>query len=342
VKTLVLGLAPALLLIAFPANAHHGVASVGFAGGEGPGAALETTAALPLPRWTGFAMVKSEYVSFEERPDRTAFPQQKDFSSFNMVALGFGITPSLSAYVFQPFNVKSADGGVGQNAGLGDTNVMAALGWKWDEGVRWIPQKESLDELMDWHFMMWGACTLPVGPTEKNDDQGQRFAPDMQTGFGSPSASLGFATLKQVAPSLTVLAEVNHQYFFPHDYSFVRYQFGGETRVNAASAVRVYAKGGVRIDGVGELIGIDLRRDRQDNDLGGPQPMQSLTASGGKILYASLGVRAYLGRFSVGLGIKRAVLKALHEEAGQQGNEGLENFRVSLSLGTSATLLGGK
>ena len=63
-KRLGLGLSPVLLLVAFPANAHHGVASVGFAGAEGPGTALETTAALPLPRWTGFAMAKSEFVSF--------------------------------------------------------------------------------------------------------------------------------------------------------------------------------------------------------------------------------------------------------------------------------------
>jgi hypothetical protein len=69
--------------------------------------------------------------------------------------------------------------------------------------------------------------------------------------------------------------------------------------------------------------------------------MRSLTASGGKILYGSAGIRAYLGRFSVGLGIKRAVLKSLNEEGEQQGSEGLENFRVSLSLGTSASFFDG-
>ena len=333
-----LGLVLVLLFVAFPAHAHHGVASVGFAGGEGPGTALETTAALPLPRWAGFAMVKSELVSFAERADRVSFPQQKDFSSFNMAAIGFGMTPWLSTYIFQPFNVKSADGGVGQNAGLGDTNIMATLGWKWDEGFRLIPQKESLDELMDWHFLLWASCTLPVGPTEKNDDQGQRFAPDMQTGFGAPAPALGLAVLKQVSENFTALAEVNHQYFFPHDYSVVRYQFGAETRVNAAAAYRAYGKGRVRLDGVAELLGLNLPRDRQDDDLGGPDSMQALPASGGKILYLSLGVRAYLGRFSVGLGVKRALLKVLNEESQQQGSEGLENFRISLSIGTSAGL----
>ena len=337
-KRLCLGLAPVLFFVALPANAHHGVASVGFAGAEGPGAAIETTGAIPLPRWTGFAMVKSEFVSFAERADRARFPQQKDVSSFNMAAIGLGITPWLSAYVFQPFNVKFEDGGVGRNAGLGDTSIMAAFGWKWDEGVRLIPQKESLDELMDWHLLLWAACTIPVGSTEKNDDQGQRFAPDMQTGFGAPSTSLGLAVLKQVTQSLTVLAEVNHQYFFPHDYTFVRYQFGAEMRVNGATAFRAYGKGRVRVDGVAELLGIDLRRDRQDVDLGGPDPMQSMPASGGRILYGSVGVRAYLGRVTIGLGIKRALLKALNEESQQQGSEGLENYRVSLSLGTGMPL----
>jgi hypothetical protein len=201
-----------------------------------------------------------------------------------------------------------------------------------------IPQKESLDELTDWHFLLWAACTIPVGPTEKNDDQGHRFVPDMQTGFGAPAPALGLAVLKQITENFTALAEVNHQYFFPHDYRIVRYQFGAETRVNAAAAYRAYGKGRVRIDGVAEILGLNLRRDREDDDLGGPDAMQSLSASGGKILYASLGVRAYLGRFSVGLGVKRALFKALNEESQQQGSEGLENFRISLSIGTSASL----
>jgi hypothetical protein len=328
----------ALSLVALPARAHHGVASVGFSDPEGPGAALETTAALPLPRRTGFAMVKSEFVSFQERSDRVTFPQQKDTTSFNMAALGFGITPWLSGYLFQPFNVKSADHGVGDNAGLGDTNLMLALGWKWDEGLRLIPQKESLDELMDWHFLLWMACTLPVGPTERNDDSGDRFAPDMQTGFGKPSPAVGLAILKQVTPDLTMLGEVNYQRFFEHDYSFTRYQFGAETRLNAAVVYRAHARGRTRADVVVEVIGLNLQRDREDEDRDGPLPMTALQASGGNILYGSLGARVSVGRFTLGAGIKRAIVKSLNEAAEQQGSEGLEDFRVSLSLSTSVPL----
>ncbi len=327
-----------VIFASLPARAHHGVAAVGFGDPEGPGAAMETTMAFPLPRYTAFALVKSEYVSFEERGDRLAFPAQKDFASFNMAVLGFGVTPYLSAYVFQPFNVKSMDGGVGRNRGLGDTNLMLAFGWKWDEGPRLVPQKESLDELADWHFLVWAACSLPTGPTERKDGNGEPLAPDMQTGFGKPSPSVGLTALKQVAADWTVLGEVNYQRFFSHDYSFTRYRFGAETRLNLAGVYRAYARGRTRLDVVGELAGLNLQRDQEDEDLDGPLPMTPLEASGGSILYGSLGVRALLGRIIVGVGIKRAVLTKLNEAADQQGSEGREDFRLSLSLGGSLSL----
>jgi hypothetical protein len=323
---------------ALPARAHHGVASVGFGDPEGPGVGIETTAALTLPRSLAFAMAKTEFVSFQSRADRAAFPQQKDISWFNMAALGFGVTPWLSAYVFQPYNLKSVDGGVGSNAGLGDTNLMLAFGWKWDEGLRLIPQKESLDELRDWHFLLWAACTLPVGPTEHVGDNGEHFVPDAQTGFGTPSPAVGLSVLKQLGTDFTVLAEINYQYFFTHDYSFTRYQFGAETRLNAALVYRAYAKRRVRVDLVAELVGLNLQRDREDEDVNGPGAMTGLQASGGNVLYGSLGLRAYLGRIAVGIGLKRALCKRLNEAAEQQGSEGLENFRLSFAIGGTVQL----
>jgi hypothetical protein len=321
---------------ASPARAHHGVASVGFSDPEGPGVGIETTAALPLPRRLGFAMAKSEFVSFQSRDDRAAFPEQKDIAWFNMAALGFGIAPWLSAYVFQPYNLKSMDGGVGGNTGLGDTSVMLAFGWKWDEGLRLIPQKESLDELRDWHFLLWASCTLPVGSTEHRDARGEPFAPDMQTGFGAPSPAVGLAALKQVSTDFTVLAEVNYQYFFPHSYAFsdasFRYQFGAETRASGAAAYRAYGKGRVRFDVVAEASGLHLQRDRDSSDATQPNTLLDCQASGGGILYGSLGMRAYLGRFALGLGVKRAMLKWLNEESDQQGSEGLERFRLAFII----------
>jgi hypothetical protein len=317
----------ALGLIASSAHAHHGVAAVGLAEPEGPGAALETTAALPLPQRMAFALVKSELVSFQSR-DRADFSQQKDFSSFNMLVLGYGITPWLSAYVFQPYNVKSADSGMGSNAGLGDTNLMLAFGWKWDEGLRLIPQKESLDELADWHFLLWASCTLPVGPTERNDGNGKRFAPDMQTGFGKPSPAMGLSALKQLSINLTMLGEVNHQRFFTHSYSFTRYRFGAETRLNVAGVYRIFGRGKVRLDGVAELGGLNLQRDKADDGEG----LVGSRASGGTILYGGVGARLYLGRVGVALGARRALAKFLNEASEQQGSEGLENIRVFIAI----------
>jgi hypothetical protein len=332
------GLGFASLLISLPARAHHGVAAVGFSDPEGPGVGIDTTAALTLPRQLGFAMIKSEMVSFSSRADRTAFPEQKTMAWFNTAALGLGIAPWLSAYVFQPYNVKSVDGGIGRNAGLGDTNLMVSFGWKWDEGLRLIPQKESLDELRDWHFLLWSSYSLPLGPIEHTDDQGQPFAPDMQTGFGKPSVAVGLATLKQLSTDFTVLAEGNYQRFFQYTYRFNRYHFGAETRVGGALAYRAYGRRNIRMDVTAELVGLHLARDREDPDRDGPEPMSALSASGGNILYGSVGLRAYLGRIAMALGIKRAVLKRLNEESAQQGSEGLETFRLALALSEKVQL----
>lgn len=322
------------LLSGRPALAHHGVAAVGVGGPEGPGTALETTSAVMLPRSTGFAMLKSELVSF--RHFARAEPANNDLSSFNTLALGFGIRSWLSVFVFQPLTVKSQDA-VGTNAHLGDTNVMAALGFKWDEGLRLVPEKESLDELLDWHFAVWASCTLPLGPTERKDPQGAPFAPDMQTGFGMPAPGVGLAVLKQLSPDFTWLAEANYQHFFPHSYSWTRYQFGGETRLNTALTWTVVARGLFRADLVTELLGLHLQRDKERNDAG---RMESQRASGGLIVYAGLGLRMTYSRWSLALGAKRALpMEAWLNEGGeQQGSEGLESLRASAILGFSAPL----
>jgi hypothetical protein len=313
-------------------QAHHGVAAVGVAGPEGPGAALETTSAMPLPGRTAFAMLKSETVSFQHRD--FAEPENKDYSLFNMAALGYGILPWLSAYVFQPFNVKSQDS-IGTNAGLGDTNLMLTFAFKYDEGLKVLPEKESLDELMDWHFMLWVSSTLPVGPIERDDDVGERFAPDMQTGFGAPSPAVGFAVLKQLSEDFTWLADVNYQHFFPYSYSYTRYCFGGETRLDTALTYRLVGAGSFRMDLVGELLGLNLQRDQERNESG---DMEKLEASGGTMLYAGLGTRLFYGRLSAALGIRRAALKSLNEGSDQQGSEGLENFRAALTVSYSLGL----
>lgn len=317
----------ALLLAAaaLPAGAHHGTAAVGAIGAEGPGAALDTTSPLPLGKGTRFALVKSEYADFQQR---AGFTDQKRFSSFNTLAVGYGITPWLSAFAFLPYNVKS-QAGVGTNQGFGDPNLMLALSLKWDEGLRLVPERESLDELEDVHLGAWIACSAPLGATKHRDDAGAFFAPDMQTGFRAPSPSAGLAALKQLSPAVTVLGEASLQRFFErrYDEAGYSYRFGTETRVNAALAWRAWASGDRRVDLVPELALLDLERDREDGKV--------LEASGGTILYGQLGARVTLGALSVGLSVKRAVAKALHEAADQQGSEGLEAFRAAVLLGWS-------
>lgn len=321
-----------LVTAAYPAHAHHGVAAVGVAGPEGPGAALETTSALLLPQSMGFAMLKSELASFQHLS--FAEPENKRYSSFNMLALGFGLRPWLSAYVFQPFNVKSQDT-IGTNAGLGDTNLMLTFGFKYDEGLRLVPERESLDELKDWHFSVWLSSTIPVGPTEHTDSAGQPFEPDMQTGFGAPSPVVGIAVLKQMTDNVTWLMDVNYQYFFAHTYRFTRYQFGGETRLNTAVTYRLWGRASFRADVAAELSGLLLQRDRERDDIG---QMAALKASGGAILYGGLGLRFFYGPFSAALGARRALLKDLNEASEQQGSEGLENVRAALTLSYSTRL----
>jgi hypothetical protein len=250
------------------------------------------------------------------------------------VALGVGVLPWLSAYVFQPFNVKAQDG-IGRNAGPGDTNLMLALGLKYDEGLRLVPEKESLDDLADWHFGLWASCSLPVGPTTATDDRGAFFAPEMQMGFGAPSAAAGLSVLKQLTDDLTWLAEATHLHFFPHSYPFTRYQFGAETRLGTALAWRAAGSGRFRLDVVGELNGLHLQRDQERNAAGA---MEAKTASGGSTLYATAGLRAYWGSFTAALGVKRAVLVDLYEQSSQQGSEGLEKLRATLAIGYSARL----
>jgi hypothetical protein len=66
--------------------------------------------------------------------------------------------------------------------------------------------------------------------------------------------------------------------------------------------------------------------------------MEPLRASGGTILYAGAGVRAYYGPVTVALGVRRAAWKDLNEQAEQQGSEGLEKLRAALTVSYATRL----
>jgi len=320
-----LGLATALA-VAFPAPAHHGGVGFGVAGPEGPGAAIETSSPLPLPQGTLFLMLKSEYAPFRQLD--FAEPENKVYSLFETLAVGYGVAPWLGVYLFQPYSVKSQDG-VGTNAGYGDPGLFLSFAFKYDEGFRLVPEKESLDELADWHFSAFTFVTVPMGPTTSADPAGAFYAPDMQTGFGSPSLQVGVAAAKQLSADLTWLADASCQYFFPHTYPFTRYRFGAETRANTAVAWRVVASPGFRLDLAGEVSLLDLQRDQERSAQGAMEPLR---ASGGTVLYGGLGVRAYMGRLSAALAARTSFARWLNEGADQQGSEGLEWVRIALTL----------
>jgi len=320
------------VLAAVPARAHHGVAGVGIAGTEGPGAAIETTSALVLPARTLLFLAKVEHVPFERRA--FAEPENKDRSLFTTFALGYGIVPWLTAYVFQPVSQKVQDT-LGTSAGLGDTSLMLALGLKWDEGLRLVPEKESLDELEDWHFSVWISSTLPVGSVSRRDDQGEYWAPEMQSGFGSTSPVAGVAALKQLSPALTWLADASYQRFLEHEYAFTTYRFGAELRADTALAWRAWIARGQRLDVIGELLGLRLERDREDDGTGRMAPLR---ASGGTVVYGGAGLRYTSGAASAAFGLRRAAWKDLDEESRQQGSEGLEEYRATFSLSVSTGL----
>ena len=250
------------------------------AGPEGPGAAIETTSPIPLPQGAVFFMVKSEYVPF--RQFDFAQPVNKVYSLFDTLVAGYGITPWLSGYLFLPYNVKSQDG-VGTNVGLGDPGLYVNFAFKYDEGFRLVPAKESLDELMDWHFSVFGYVTVPMGPTTAATPALDWYPPDMQTGFGSLSFQVGVAVAKQLSADFTWLADASYQYFLPHTYPFTRYQFGAESRVNTAVAYRAVASPGFRLDVAGELNLLNLQRDQERNEA---SVMEPLLVSSGTVLYA--------------------------------------------------------
>ena len=180
-------LVSATLALAGPARAHHGVAAVGVAGPEGPGAAIETTSPLPLPQGTLFMMVKTEYVPFQQFA--FAEPENKTYSSSTRSRLGYGVRPWLSVYVFQPLQREGA-GRRRQERGRRrhepDALVRASSGTR---GSSSCPRRRASTTSWTGTSASAASSTLPVGPTTAKDDAGAYFAPDMQTGFGAPSPS---------------------------------------------------------------------------------------------------------------------------------------------------------
>lgn len=322
--------APLLVAAALPAHAHHGVAGVGGAAIEGPGAPIESASSAVLPAGSTLAVIKVDHARFK-RVDTTV--SEADYSRFTMLGIGHGVTPWFSAYVFAPYNEKidtpdPAGGPKYDTRGWADFSVMGQIGFKYDpgQGFGLTPANESLDDLEDWHFSLFAGATIPHGNPNLRDSTGS-IDPGKSTGFGKASWSVGGTMSKMLTRNLTLSIEASTLRFREHTYADAStMKFGSENRLNAALAYRMFGDAGrkLRVDGVLEMQYLALGKDRAN----GVDDVDT----GGKILYLMPGLRVFKDNMSFAAGIKRPISARLNEVTSlQQGAEGTEKYRLIFS-----------
>jgi len=316
-------------MLASSAEAHHGVAGLGAAALEGPGAPVESATSAVLPDDGTLLAMKVNHARF-----RTCDPEtvEADYSRFVLLGLGRGFTPWFSGYVFLPHNTKVDEPGGYSTRGFADVSLLGQIGFRHDgKSFSPVPKSESLDELEDWHFTVFGGATLPTGKANLRLPDGS-IDPGMSTGFGKPSYSLGLTATRMLSANLTVNAELSALWFRTYRYAAdpaseeqFTARFGAEQRMNAGLAYRFLLRPDdkLRADFSVELQHLHIARDARN---GVPE-----LATGGRIVYALPGLRVYRDRWSFAFGVKRPVWKRLNEQAEQQGAEGLESYRLIFS-----------
>jgi hypothetical protein len=307
---------------AFSAYAHHGVAGVGATALEGPGAPIESGSSAALPEGSTLAYAKLDHAKFKTYDPAAV---ESDYSQFWMLGLGHGFTPWFSAYVFAPYNIKKDEPGGFESKGWADMSVMAQIGFKYDGGLKLVPANESLDDMEDWHFTIFGGGTLPTGEANHRLSDGS-IDPGMSLGFGKPSYSLGVTATKQLSRDLTFNAELSTIRFQEYKYDDGnKMKFGPEARLNGSLSWRLHTDvdSRFRLDGVLEAQYLALGRDIENGT-----PAE---ATGGRVIYLLPGLRLYKGSTSFAIGIKKPVWTRLNESDLQQGAEGKEKYRVIAS-----------
>ena len=304
-----------------PALAHHGVASLGAAGLEGPGAPVETSSSATLPegKWLGY--IKVDHAQSRTFDDNPTSPED-DYNQYWMLGMGYGFKPWLSGYVFQPYNIKQDETGGLSSRGFTDLSLMGVIGFKYDDGFMLAPASESLDDLMDWHFTAYLGTSLPTGDANHRLRDGS-IDPGKSLGFGKSDLSYGLTATKQLSDNATAVFEAGQIFFQKYRYDDGNtMKFGTESRVNGALSYRLMTdpESKFRLDGNVELNYLNLRRDLE-NGLGAE-------AAGGDVIYGVIGVRLYKDNMSLGLALKKPVWTDLNEQALQQGSEGREKVRM--------------
>jgi hypothetical protein len=316
-----------LAVASSPAFAHHGVASLGAAGLEGPGAPIETSSSATLPEGKWLGLVKLDYAKFKTYDPLAV---ETDYNAYWMAGVGYGFKPWLSAYAFQPYNVKVDEPGGLNSRGPTDLSLAMVVGFKYDDRFMLVPASESLDDLRDWHFTVNLGMSLPTGDANHrlNDTS---IDPGKSLGFGKASFNYGLTATKQFTDNDTAVFEASQIRFQKYQYdpdpvggnpTGLTVKFGTETRLNAAISHRLMTnpESKFRLDGNAELNFLNLGRDVEDGVPG--------MAGGGNMLYGVLGLRFYKGATSVGLAVKKPIWTRLNEEASQQGSEGKEKYRI--------------
>ncbi|MDJ0926163.1 MAG: transporter [Gammaproteobacteria bacterium] len=307
------------------AHAHHGVAGLGAAGLEGPGAPLEAATSATLPEKKLLTYLKLDHARYETKDPDPSNPES-DYANFWIAGLGFGFKSWLSAYVFLPYNDKVDEPGGFDADGFADVSVFGQMGFKYDEGFKLIPVSESIDDLSDWHMTVFGGLTLPTGDANLRDSDGN-IDPGKSTSFGEPSYNFGLTATKMLSERWTYNLELSGIWFEKHRYDDGNeFQFGNETRFNNALIYRAYTDmdSKLRIDLALEAQYLGLERDKGN---GVPE-----RATGGDMLYLVPGVRLLWRQASAALGIKAPVWTDLNEEDEQQGGEGTEDYRIIFTI----------
>ena len=307
--------------------AHHGVASLSIAGLEGPGAPLETTSTATLPEGKTIAYVKIEDASYTKYTPSNS--DEMDRTTYQMYSVGYGITPYLSAYATLPYYTKKYENDIG-SSGFHDMKFMMALGFKYDDGLMLNPKSESLDDMEDWHFTTYFNFSLPTGEGEVTfPNQNIEFDPFLQLTFGAPSFMLGFSATKWDGDALTLSFDTSYNTFMKHTYSNgLEVKFGDEIRANGALTYKLYVnqKSKFRLDANIEANYLYISRDKEDTI--------GQLATGGEILYTTLGMRLFYQTISIGAGVKLPTWTNLNEDSQQQGAEGKEDYRAIFTFST--------
>lgn len=317
--------ASALALSDHAIQAHHGVAGLGSAGLLGPGAPVEAATSATLPTGKVLSYLKLDHARYKTF-DRNPANPESDYANYWLGGLGYGFTPWLSAYVFLPYHSKVDEPGGFDTHGFADLSLFGQIGFKYDEGLRLIPENESLDDLEDWHFTVFGGFTLPTGDADLRDANGE-IDPGKSTGFGSPSYSLGLTGTREFTPRLTFNQELSTIGFTENTYDDGnRTRFGEEIRANSALIYRAYTD-------MDRQLRIDLALEAQYLHLGRDETngVQE-EATGGDMIYGMPGVRIYWREYSLALGYKTPIWQNLNEQEDQQGGEGTEAYRLILTL----------